>query len=158
MWCDIEIWGIIAVLQHLTTASKSFQNTWSQKSHTHGAWPAYTLHKHHSGRGLFCPMTYKLYPRTFSVVNQISSNVSDANYAERKEPCGPCSQGYHSLIEKAETSRKHNKRLLVLNSEHVHTHSTITEARGVGRIAGGGLSQGGSGNPDALSPWKRGSG
>lgn len=41
---------------------------------------------------------------------------------------GPCSQGYYSLIEKAETSRKHNKRLLVLNSEHVHIHSTITEA------------------------------
>lgn len=46
------------------------------------------FYKHHSGRGMFCHTVmakYKLYQRTFSVVNHISSSISDANYAKSKE-------------------------------------------------------------------------
>lgn len=58
VWYDTEIWVIILVFEHLTTALKSFWNTWYRKA-THVVHREHILYWHQSGRGMFCHIVIK---------------------------------------------------------------------------------------------------
>ena len=85
--------------------------------------------------------------------------VSQVQNMQRIRRCGSCFQGYHSLIKKADISKKkkHNKRLQVLNKSLFMYKSKITRAREVSKTDREGMSQDAGRKPDELSPWKHGS-